>query len=190
LARTIERARGLVALCLALTLGLTMLSRGAVMAQSGTSAASPAAAATTFTISGLVETPMTLSVADLQKLPARTVNVTFKSGSGDQAHTFTGALLSDVLNQAKLKLDPKIKNDQLRFFAVVTANDGYATVISWGEIDPSFGDQPVLLAWQQDGKALTGTSGPVRLVTPGDIKGGRYVTGVVSIDVRSSDSGS
>ena len=46
-----------------------------------------------------------------------------------------------------------------------------------------------MLAWSQDGKPLTGANGPVRLVTPGDIKGGRYVSGVVSIDVRSSDGG-
>jgi len=177
------------ALLVALLMGSAALFGGVASAQDATPAASPVAS-TSFQITGLVETPLTLTVADLQKLPAQSVKVTFKAGSGDQTHSFTGALFSDVLAQAKLKLDPKIKNDQLRFFIVVTANDGYTTVISEREIDPSFGNQPILLAWDQDGQPLTGSDGPVRLVTPGDIKGGRYVTGVVSIDVRSSDRGS
>ncbi len=187
-----QPARGFVALLAALLLSMA-LTGGIVSARGATPAASPAASpvgSTSVQLTGLVETPATLTVADLQKLPSQTVNVTFKAGTAAQTHSFTGVLLADVLARAKLKLDSKIKNDQLRFYMVVTANDGSTAVISYGEIDPFFGNQPILVAWEQDGKPLTGTDGPVRLVTPGDVKGGRYVSGVVAIDVRSSDAAS
>jgi molybdate transport system substrate-binding protein len=148
----------------------------------------PTAAASTFTIDGLVDSPHTLAVADLQGLGQHSADVTFQAGSGEQQHSFTGVLLSDVVNLAGLTLDPDVKNDALHRYLVVSANDGYEVVISWGEVDPSFGNQPYLLAWEHYGAELTGTDGPVRLVTPGDVKGGRYVTGITDIEVRDIDS--
>ena len=60
--------------------------------------------------------------------------------------------------------------------------------IQQGEIDPSFENKDVLIAWNQDGQPLTGDNGPVRLVVPGDGAGGRYVNGVVTMEVRDVDS--
>ncbi len=37
-------------------------------------------------------------------------------------------------------------------------------------------NNPYLLAWDEDGAPLEGDSGPLRLVTPGDVHGGRYMT--------------
>lgn len=149
--------------------------------------ASPVAA-TTIQLTGLVENPGELTVADLQGMTPQTVDVTFQAAGKEEKHTFTGVKLWDVLDKAKLQLDPKRKNDQLRKYVVLTAQDGYDVVISLGEIDPGFGNQSVLLAWDQDGAPLTGEDGPVRLVTPGDVKGGRYVYGVIKIEVRDVDS--
>ena len=70
---------------------------------------------------------------------------------------------------------------------MITANDGYQMVISGGEIDPNFGHEPMLLAWKQDGRPLAGERGPLSLMVPGDMHGGRYVHGIVSIDVRAID---
>jgi hypothetical protein len=70
-------------------------------------------------------------------------------------------------------------------YIVITANDGYQFVLSGGAIDPNFGNAPMLLAWEQDGAPLDGESGPLRLILPGDSRGGRYVHGIVSIDVRA-----
>lgn len=47
----------------------------------------------------------------------------------------------------------------------------------------------MLLAWEQDGVPLVGDSGPLRLAVPGDLRGGRYVHGVVSIDVQTVAGG-
>jgi hypothetical protein len=64
-------------------------------------------------------------------------------------------------------------------------NDGYQVVLSGGEIDPNFGNAPMLLSWDQDGQPLAGDDGPLRLVVPGVLRGGRFVHGIVSIEVRS-----
>lgn len=179
---TIVRTRALAAIALALTLFASGL--GVTLAQDASPAASPVVAAATIELTGLVTTPTTRSVSDLQTLPVQTAEVDFQSGKGDQHHTYTGVLLWDVLNQAGIATDENVKNDILRFYAVITASDGYQTVISLGEIDPQFGNNPYLLAWDEDGAPLEGDSGPLRLVTPGDVHGGRYISGIASIDVQ------
>jgi hypothetical protein len=63
----------------------------------------------------------------------------------------------------------------------VTASDAYQALVAYGEIDPSFEGKQVLLATTQDGVSLA-DQGP-RLVVPGDIAGGRYVTGVVKVRI-------
>jgi DMSO/TMAO reductase YedYZ molybdopterin-dependent catalytic subunit len=181
----IVRNRLLAAIVLALSLFTGLV--GGTLAQDATPAASPVAspiAAGTVEVTGLVAHPTTLSVADLQALTSQTVEVDFESGKGSQHHAFTGVLLSDVLNQAGVLTNDEIKSDILRFYAVITGNDGYQVVISLGEIDPQFGNSPYLLAWEEDGAALEADSGPLRLVPVGDVRGGRYVSGITSIDVQ------
>jgi hypothetical protein len=56
-----------------------------------------------------------------------------------------------------------------------TATDDYQAIVAWGELDPGFGNKPILLAFAEDGESLA-AEGP-RLVVPGDIRGGRYVFG-------------
>lgn len=185
------RIRVLATIALALTLFASVLS-GAV-AQDATPAtspvaATPAAATGSIEITGLVSTPGTVTVAQLQTLPVQTVEVDFQSGKGDQHHAYTGVLLWDALQQVGITTNEDVKNDILRFYAVVTSNDGYQVVISLGEIDPDFGNNPYLLAWDEDGAALESDAGPLRLVTPGDVHGGRYASGVVSIEIRSAAS--
>jgi molybdate transport system substrate-binding protein len=139
-------------------------------------------------LTGLVDKPATLAVADLQKLPVETVDVSFQGPGGVEKHTFRGVRLATVISQAGLKVDPKRKNDNLRKYVVVSAQDGYEAIISWGEIDPNLGNRPILLAWEQDGQPLSGQNGPVRLVAPGDAHGARYVSGAIRLEVRDVDS--
>ena len=68
---------------------------------------------------------------------------------------------------------------QLRLVVRVTASDDYVAVLALGDLDPHFGDAPVLLAWEQDDEALAAP----RIVVPGDVHGGRYVSDIVSIEV-------
>lgn len=162
-------------------------NRTAVGAQ-GTPAGATPSGTETIELTGEIERPTTLTIADLQTLPVETVDVTYESSSGAQQHGYTGVRLFAVLERAGLLVDPDRNNDRLSKYVVMTAKDGYEVVISWGEIDPDFGNAPILLAWEEDGAPLTGEDGPVRLVTPGDVRGGRYAFGVISIEVRGVDS--
>ena len=131
-----------------------------------------------FSVTGKVADKLVLSVAELAALPlpSHTVTVTFQSGSSQVTRTFTGPLLDDVLQYARPMFNDKNRNDRLRFYVNAYAgSDGYQAIVAWGEIDPGFENKEVLLAVTEDGVPLD-EQGP-RLVVPGDIRGGRYVTG-------------
>ena len=134
-------------------------------------------------VGGLVAQPLQLTLADLQRYPSETQQVSFLAEGAPQQHTFTGTRLLNVVNAAKPTFDPKLKNDKLRAAVLVTGSDGYQVAVAWGEIDADFGNAPVLVAWQQDGKPLDAQNRP-RLTVPGDKFGGRYVTAVVRLDVQ------
>ncbi len=157
-----------------------------VLAAQATPGATAAAldSAATIELIGLVNAPGPISIGDLQAVGSESVSVTYESGGTPEDHDFTGVRLFDVLEHVGLAVDPEARNPLLTHYLVITANDGYQVVLSGGEIDPNFGNAPILLAWEQDGAPLTGQDGPLRLVVPGDLRGGRYVHGIVSIDVR------
>jgi hypothetical protein len=96
--------------------------------------------------------------------------------------------LTDLLNQAVIDVDPAVKNDILRKYVVVTGSDCYETILSVGEILSDFGGSAqVLVAYATgDGQLLQTDEGMARLVVPGDKKGGRYVSNIVRITVRSA----
>ncbi len=137
-------------------------------------------------VEGQVLNPLSLTAADLRAFSAQTREVTYQAGEEVATATFTGVLLWDVLNAAQPNLNADIRNDALSMFVVVTGRDGYQAVISWGEIDPVYAAQPVLLAYEQDGTAIDDALGPVRLVVPSDVRDGRYVRGVASISLRDA----
>jgi DMSO/TMAO reductase YedYZ molybdopterin-dependent catalytic subunit len=133
----------------------------------------------TFAITGNVKHRLVLNTAVLSRVPSKTLTVTYKSGSATETHTFTGPLLREVLELAGPQFDPAIKNDKLNHYVSATGSDGYQALVAWGEFDPDFGNEDILLAVTQDGQSLA-DAGP-RLVVPGDARGGRYVSGVVRV---------
>lgn len=148
----------------------------------------PQSTCAVFRVVGQVADRLRLHVDDLKAYPVHTVDVTFQAGTATQQHHYVGALLTDVLATAQPRFDPTIKNDQLNFWVSATGSDDYSALVAYGEIDPGFGARQVLLAYQEDGNDLC-TSGP-RLVVPGDVKGGRYVSNVVKVRVgRASNWG-
>lgn len=142
-----------------------------------------------FTLSGLVNSPGTFDLADLQAFPPTSQNVTYQSGSGTTSGTFTGVPLYDFLTSPQggggLTLTPGVRNDFLRNYVVATGSDGYRAVVSVGEIHPNFGQQENLVAYQFNGQPL-GDNGFARITAPGDLAGGRYVSNLDSLQVLSS----
>ncbi len=134
---------------------------------------------TQFTVSGQVENASIFTLSDLSGLPAQT---TLTIGTD----TYTGVSLWSLLNNIGITTDPLIKNDILRDYVVATGSDGYTVVFSLGEIDPNFGNQPDLIAYEQNGSLLS-NSGFAQLIVPGDNKHGRWVSNLVSLEIFSVD---
>jgi hypothetical protein len=139
-------------------------------------------------VTGDVTQTLSLSEGDLEALPTVTMEVTFTAGNGVQHHTEAGPLLTSVIGLAGLRVDPDTKNDKLRHWVVATGKDGYQAVVSWGEIDPQYAGVPVIVSTSEDGRALAGPNAPARLVVPSDRLGGRYVFGLVRLDVQGAGS--
>ncbi len=139
-----------------------------------------------FTVSGQVAEPETFTPVTLAALnQSTTETVTFLSGAGSVTDTYTGVPLWTLLQDQGLVADPAIKNDALRFGVVATGSDGYRALISLGEINPAFGNQPDLVAYaDMEGQlGAGGSAGALRLVVPGDGAGGRYVSNLVDLRV-------
>jgi len=138
------------------------------------------------TISGQVTEPATFTPITLAALDqATSETATFLSGAGQVTDTYTGVSLWTLLQNQGLVTDPTIKNDVLRFGVVATGSDGYRALISMGEIDPAFGNQPDLVAYEDTGGQLgpDGSAGAMRLVVPGDHAGGRYISNLADLRV-------
>jgi hypothetical protein len=141
-------------------------------------------------ITGDLDGRVLLTFDEFSALPLtlQTLTVMFKAGSSEEAHTFTGFLLYDVMNYFHPQFDPAVKNDKLRFSVSATGTDGYQAIVAWGEFDPGFEAKPIMLAITQDGQSLSQQG--IRLVVPDDIHGGRYVSliDIISLDrVRQPD---
>jgi molybdate transport system substrate-binding protein len=135
-------------------------------------------------VDGQILNPLVLAADDLRNnYTPHTVDVTYSSGEDTISTTFTGALLWDVLGAAEPNFNTDVRNDKLGMFIVATGSDGYQAVIAWGEIDPDFGNQPILLAYDESGVPI---DGGVRLVVPDDKQDGRYVSGLVDISLRDA----
>lgn len=135
-------------------------------------------------VGGQVYNPLILTMDNLRAYPSQTAEVTYLSGEDTVNASFTGVLLWDILSSAQVNFNADVGNDKLGFYIVATGSNGFQAVIAWGEIDPEFGNQPILVAFEKDGTALDAA----QLVVPGDGRGGRYVSGLVSLEVRDAPS--
>jgi hypothetical protein len=133
-------------------------------------------------VQGDVLATLAFDRAALQALTPYTETVSYLSGMNTVTNTFTGALLWDVLQAAGIVTDPAISNDILRKGVIATGSDGYQAMFALGEISPNFGNVPILVAYDDANGPLTG-NGFARLVVPGDVRGGRYVSNLVSLTV-------
>jgi hypothetical protein len=113
---------------------------------------------------------VTLSAALLARLPAETLQVSFQGPGGTQTHTEVGPSLLEVLAAARIW-------PTLNTWVAAVGNDNYTATVTPAE--QLVGGRPQQLSLNEDGTALA----QPRLVTDGDVKGGRYVSGVVDIYV-------
>jgi hypothetical protein len=139
-------------------------------------------------VGGAVRMLRDLDMADLRTLPQHESDVAFTCRrSGLRRHRFTGPLLLDVLRGAGPVFAGGERKDRLRFLISLRAADGHRIVLSWAEIDPEFGNSPILLGLTRDGVPLD-DQGP-HLVVPGDACGARNVSGIVDLHVQADSVG-
>lgn len=121
-----------------------------------------------------------LSVDRLAAMPATRLRVSFQTEHGTRNAAFSGPLLWDVLTRAG-SIDAAKPRGTTRDVVVVTGSDGYVAALAVGEISPEFEGKQVILADTMNGKPLS--PGHLRVVVPGDRRGGRSVRDVVQIAV-------
>jgi hypothetical protein len=107
----------------------------------------------------------TLSASTLASLPAKTLQVSFLAGTASQQHTEIGPTLRAVLRAAHIRSD-------LNTWVAAVGSDGYVAIVTPAEA--RIGNRPLLVSLNEDGQPLA----QPRLIVDGDVKGGRYVSGV------------
>lgn len=139
-------------------------------------------------VTGLVEQPLHLTVADLQAMPAASVTTTWTDdGGASAARSFRGVPLAAVFDRARPRFGPE-RDAPGSAYVVATGSDGYEAVVAWGELAPAASAAPILLAWEEDGQPLPPEHRPAYLIVPGDIGAARSVWAVVRLELRDVDS--
>jgi hypothetical protein len=110
-----------------------------------------------------------LTAAQLAALPSQTLQVSFEAGgSAPQMHTEIGPPLATVLRAAHI-------HGGLDTWVAAVGSDGYVATVTPAEA--WVGGRPLLISLTEDGAALAAP----RLVTDGDVKGGRYDSGLYEL---------
>ena len=130
-------------------------------------------------VTGSVTTPLTLTAADLARLPRATV-ITMNSGTEAR---YEGVWLHEVLKKAGIPSGEELRGRALATYVVAEAQDGYQVVFSLGELDPSFADNQILLADRVNGKALSGDDGAFRIVIAREKRPARSVRLLTKLEV-------
>lgn len=113
---------------------------------------------------------VTLSAARLAQLPEETLQVSFEGPGGLQSDTETGPPLLEVLALAGIRPTPNT-------WVAAVGDDNYVATVTPAE--QLVGGRPLQLSLAENGAVLA----QPRLVTDGDVKGGRYVSDIVDIYV-------
>jgi molybdate transport system substrate-binding protein len=121
-----------------------------------------------------------ISVDRIAALKPITQAVAFATEHGEREAEWSGPLLWDVLVASGV-LESGQVSEQPRLVVRVTGSDGYSAVIAVAEIAPQFAGHPIQLANHMNGAALPDNA--LRLVVPGDRRGGRSVRDVIRIDI-------
>ena len=134
----------------------------------------------TIEVLGIAAQAITLSQQSLSGMPVVERDVTFQTSKGPSSGHYKGVLFWDVL-QANKAFDGLGHNGELKKTMLVSAKDGYEIAFSIGEIHPDFGNTPLMLVTELNGKPV---EGGWRIVVPGDKRGARAVYAITKIELR------
>ena len=124
--------------------------------------------------------PLTLTPADLLKMPRTAITVKQPDGRGV---THEGVLVAEVLKRAGAPLGKALRGDAMATYIVASATDGYRVVFSLAELDPEFSGSEIMIVDRTNGQPLLADQGPIRLVVPKDLAGARSMRMLERIEV-------
>ena len=131
-------------------------------------------------VTGAVKTPLTLSLADLGKMPQHTLQSGFSElPDTEEAPTYGGVLLYDLLMAAGGGGD--LGRDLPGRYIVATGAEGQRIVIAWGEIDFHFTNGPTLVAITRNGVPLAAPA----LIPALDAHADRFIPRLQTLEVVS-----
>jgi len=120
----------------------------------------------------------TLSIAELQSLPQKTVTV--HNAHTKMEESYTGVALSDLLAKYGAALDKAGQKRILHSYVKVEGTDHYSVLYSAAEIENAIHNGDVIVATSLGGKGL-GDDGEIKLVATGDKKPMRWVRNLTKI---------
>jgi hypothetical protein len=144
-------------------------------------AAAPASTSLMLTVDGKAAT---LSVAELQAMPQKTVTVHNEHTKADES--YTGVLLGDLLAKYGFPVGQATHRKMLRSYLVAEGTDKYWVLYSVTEIESSEHSGKVIVATSMGGKPLGG-DGQFKLIDSGDKKPQRWVRNLNAITVKSAE---
>jgi DMSO/TMAO reductase YedYZ molybdopterin-dependent catalytic subunit len=133
------------------------------------------------TVSGEVERPLKLSLADLSKLPRHSVQA--KNHDGKESK-YEGVWLGEILQQAGVKFGKELRGKAVGAYLLVDAADGYQAVFALPELDSAFTDRVILLADRCDDKPLPASNGPLQIIVPYEKRHARWVRQVTALTIH------
>lgn len=132
-------------------------------------------------VSGEVSTPLSLSAADLSKMPRTTATLHDRDG---KSHIYTGTPIQEILTRAGVTTGSQLRGENLSKYLLVKCADGYEVLFSLAELDSSFTDRVIILSDTLDGGPLPVGKGPFRLIVPGEKKPARSSFQVTEMVIR------
>jgi DMSO/TMAO reductase YedYZ molybdopterin-dependent catalytic subunit len=132
-------------------------------------------------ITGAVSTPLVLTVADLKKMPRKTLTV--MNPHDKKKETYEGVLLEELFAKAGVPQGEQLRGASMATYVLAEATDGYRVVFSLAELDSGILESEVIVADTVDGAPLSAQQGPFRLVAPHEKRPARWVRMLKSITV-------
>jgi DMSO/TMAO reductase YedYZ molybdopterin-dependent catalytic subunit len=152
---------------------------GASPALAQTPAAEPGAAE--LHLGGAVQTPLTLTAADLKKMPRKTLTVT--NPHNQKKEIYEGVPLEDLLKKAGAPNGEQMRGSAMAAYVLAEATDNYRVVFSLAELDSGILDSEIIVADTMDGAPLPEKVGPFRIVAPHEKRPARWIRMLKSITV-------
>jgi DMSO/TMAO reductase YedYZ molybdopterin-dependent catalytic subunit len=132
-------------------------------------------------ISGDVTTPQTLTIADLKKMPRKTLSVV--NPHDKKTENYEGVLLEELLKRAGVAQGEKLRGTAMATYVEAEGSDGYKVIFSLAELDSGILDSEVIVADTLDGKPIAPEVGPLRIVAPHEKRPARWVRMLTKITV-------